>query len=195
MLLIPFCFKNFFISFSCLIALARTSIILLNKSDENEYPYLISDHKGKAFSFSLNVILAGGLSHMAFVIVRLFLMAQLTNYLPPRRRYRFNPCVRKILWKRKWQPTPVFLPRKSHGYKSLAGNSPWDCKWVGCDLATKQQHFSYTQYVGTLYYRWILNSVTCFCASIWIIIWFFLSSFCSCGVSYLLICIYRIIVA
>ena len=70
MLLIPFCFKNFFISFSCLIALARTSIILLNKSDENEYPYLISDHKGKAFSFSLNMILAVGLSHMAFVIVR-----------------------------------------------------------------------------------------------------------------------------
>ena len=29
--------------------------------------------------------------------------------------HRFNPWVRKIPWKRKWQPTPVFLPGKSHG--------------------------------------------------------------------------------
>ena len=27
----------------------------------------------------------------------------------------FNPWVRKIPWRRKWQPTPVFLPEKSHG--------------------------------------------------------------------------------
>ena len=27
---------------------------------------------------------------------------------------------RKILWRRKWQPTPVFLPGKSHGWRSLA---------------------------------------------------------------------------
>ena len=26
---------------------------------------------------------------------------------------------------RKWQPTPIFLPRKSHGWRSLAGYSPW----------------------------------------------------------------------
>ena len=139
---------------------------------------LIPDHKGKASSFSLNMILAVGLSYMAFVIVRHIssmasLMAQLMKYLPPRGRYRINPWVRRILWKRKWQPTPVFLPRKSHGQKSLAGKSPWDCKWVGHYLATKQQHFSYTQYVGALYYRWILNFVTCFSASIWIIIWLF----------------------
>ena len=31
----------------------------------------------------------------------------------------FNPCVRKILWRRKWQPAPVFLPGKSHGQRSL----------------------------------------------------------------------------
>ena len=37
----------------------------------------------------------------------------------------FNPWVRKIPWKRKWQPTPVFLPGKSHGQRSLAGHSPW----------------------------------------------------------------------
>ena len=32
------------------------------------------------------------------------------------------------LWRRKWQPTPVFLPGKSHGQRSLVGYSPWGCK-------------------------------------------------------------------
>ena len=40
------------------------------------------------------------------------------------RRYGFNPWVRKIPWRRKWQPTPVFLPGKSHGQRNLAGYSP-----------------------------------------------------------------------
>jgi len=31
------------------------------------------------------------------------------------RRCRFDPWVRKIPWRRKWQPTSVFLPEKSHG--------------------------------------------------------------------------------
>ena len=40
------------------------------------------------------------------------------------RRHGFSPGVGKILWRRKWQPTPVFLPGKFHGQKSLAGYSP-----------------------------------------------------------------------
>ena len=40
------------------------------------------------------------------------------------RRPRFNPCIRKTPWRRKWQPTPVFLPGESHGERSLAGYSP-----------------------------------------------------------------------
>ena len=31
-------------------------------------------------------------------------------------------------WRKKWQPTPVFLPGKSHGQRNLAGCSPWGCK-------------------------------------------------------------------
>ena len=42
-------------------------------------------------------------------------------------------------WRRKWQPTPVFLPGKSHRQRSLVGYSPWGCKRVGHNLATKQQ--------------------------------------------------------
>ena len=34
-------------------------------------------------------------------------------------RPRFNPWVGKIPWRKKWQPTPVLLPRKSHGQRSL----------------------------------------------------------------------------
>ena len=41
---------------------------------------------------------------------------------------QFNPWVRKILRKRKWQPTPVFLPGTSHGQRSLAGYSPRGCR-------------------------------------------------------------------
>ena len=44
------------------------------------------------------------------------------------RRFGFDPWLVKIPWKRKWQPTPVFLPGKSHGQRSLVGYSPWDCK-------------------------------------------------------------------
>jgi len=36
--------------------------------------------------------------------------------------------VGKIPWRRKWQPTQVFLPRKSHGQRNLMGYSPWGCK-------------------------------------------------------------------
>ena len=41
------------------------------------------------------------------------------------RRHGLDPWVRKIPWRRKWQPTPGFLPGKFHGQRSLAGYSPW----------------------------------------------------------------------
>ena len=40
------------------------------------------------------------------------------------RRPGFDPWVRKIPWRRKWQPTPVFLPGKSHGQMILESYSP-----------------------------------------------------------------------
>ena len=40
----------------------------------------------------------------------------------------FSPWVGKILWRRKWQPTPVFLPGKSRGQSSLVGYSLWGRK-------------------------------------------------------------------
>jgi len=40
----------------------------------------------------------------------------------------FNPWVRKVCWRRAWQPTPVFLPGEFHGQRSLAGYSSWSRK-------------------------------------------------------------------
>ena len=48
--------------------------------------------------------------------------------LPAMQETWFHPRVGKIPWRRKWQPTPVFLPGEIHGQRSLAGYSPWDHK-------------------------------------------------------------------
>ena len=53
-----------FISFSCLIALAKTSNTMLNKSGKNGHPCLVPDFRGKAFSFLLlSMMLVVGLSY------------------------------------------------------------------------------------------------------------------------------------
>ena len=48
--------------------------------------------------------------------------------LPLCRRPRFDPWGRKILWRREWLPTPVFLPGEFHEQRSLVGYSPWGHK-------------------------------------------------------------------
>jgi len=40
------------------------------------------------------------------------------------KRSGFDPWVWQIPWRRKWQPTPVFLPGEPHRQRSLVGNSP-----------------------------------------------------------------------
>ena len=48
----------------------------------------------------------------------------------------FDSWVRKILWRRAWQPTSLCLPGESHGQRHLVGYSPWACR-VGHNLVTK----------------------------------------------------------
>ena len=48
--------------------------------------------------------------------------------LPAMRRFRFNPWVGTVPWRRKWQPTPVVLLGECHGQRSLADYSPWGHK-------------------------------------------------------------------
>ena len=56
------------------------------------------------------------------------------------RRDRFSPWLGKIPWRREWQPTPLFLPGKSHGRKSLMGYSLWGCKELDMTEHTHIHH-------------------------------------------------------
>ena len=57
------------------------------------------------------------------------------------RRCEFNPQVRKTP-RRTWQPTPVFLPRESHGQRSLGGCSPWGSKMSDATEQLSTAHYS-----------------------------------------------------
>ena len=60
-----------FISFSCPVAVARTSNTMLNRSVERGHPCLVPDLSGKALSFyPLSMMVAVGLSYMAFIMLR-----------------------------------------------------------------------------------------------------------------------------
>ena len=80
-----------------------------------------------------------------------FLVAQMVKRLPKTWETGFDPWVGKIPWRRKWQPTPVFLPGKSHGWRSLVGYSPWGHKESG---TTKWLHFLFALCMG--YQDWPL---------------------------------------
>ena len=73
------------------------------------------------------------------------------------RRHRFNPWVRKKPWRRKWQPTLVFLPGKFHEQRSLAGYSPWGCK----ESDRTEQLSTHTSY--TLNKNWVIDGFKSLC--------------------------------
>ena len=64
----------------------------------------------------------------------LYLYMELSGWLSGKepayqcRRRGFEPWVGKIPWRRKWESSPIFLPGKSQGQRSLAGYSPWGCR-------------------------------------------------------------------
>ena len=72
------------------------------------------------------------------------------------KRWRFNPWVGKIPWRRARQPTPVFLPGESHGQRSLAGYSPWSHKESDTTerLSTPRAQIWQSMQSGVLVWTW-----------------------------------------
>ena len=67
-------------------------------------------------------------------------------------RSGFNPWVKKIPWRRKWQPTPVFLPGEFHRQRSLVGYSPCTDKELDMtERLTVLSHFSSVGLFATLW--------------------------------------------
>ena len=77
--------------------------------------------------FLFKKVLSCLLIFIHLICMRAFPMAQQQRICLPIRRCQFNPWVGNIPWKRKWESTPVFMPRKSHGQRSLVRYSPWSC--------------------------------------------------------------------
>ena len=104
------------------------------------------------FGFYLckNQMFPGTISFYPFVFWRLCHTSQVAQwfYLPSR-RHGFSPWVRKIPWRRAWQPTPVFLPGESHEQRSLAGYSPCGRRRLRHDWVTKLMGFSSPSGDGT----------------------------------------------
>ena len=77
----------------------------------------------------------------------------------------FYPWVRKIPRSRKWQPSPVFLPRKFHGQRRLEGYSPWDCKHSDTTEHARMHmhvHISYSHVIHNNIVTEALNFYKCF---------------------------------
>ena len=81
------------------------------------------------------------------IIFRASLVVQRLKCLPPMQETQvrslglipgFNPWVGRIPWRRKWQPTPVFLPGECHGWRSLVGYSPQGLNYLHHSLASGQ---------------------------------------------------------
>ena len=110
-----------FISFSALIAVAKTSKTMLNSSGETEHPCLVPDFRENAFNFSpLRIMFAVGLSYIPFIMLR---------YVPS--------------WRRRWHPTPVLLPGKIPWMEKPGRLSLWGCK--ESDM-TERLHFHIQHY-------------------------------------------------
>ena len=63
------------------------------------------------------------------------------SIIPSKEGLVFFDCTYRGCWRRQWHLTPVLLPGKSHGQRSLVGYSPWGCKESN---TTERLHFHFS---------------------------------------------------
>ena len=95
------------------------------------------------------------------------LVAQMVKNLPAMRETWVHPWIAKMAWRRKWQPTPVFLPGESHGQRRLAGYSPWGHKKSDMTerLSTAMLHsrtLLVTHFLNLLIFNWRITALQCY---------------------------------
>ena len=76
------------------------------------------------------------------------LVAQRVKHLPTTWETQVRSLGQKIPWRRKWQPTPVLLSRKFHGWRRLVGYIPWGCKEL--DMTEQLYLFPFLLYPSLL---------------------------------------------
>ena len=99
------------------------------------------------------------------------------------KRHVFKPCIRKIPWRRTWQPTPLFLPGEFHGQRSLVGYSPWHRKesdttektWHACTDILPTLSTLYSDFFPSQVQWWVLARDD-FLSSFLLMLFFMLSS-------------------
>ena len=74
-------------------------------------------------------------------------------------RCRFDPCMGKIPWRRKWQPTPVFLPGKFHGQGCLVDYSPWSHKESDTTECAHTHTHTHTEQAFYQHFKVYLNCI------------------------------------
>ena len=84
------------------------------------------------------------------------------------RRSMFDPCVKKIPWRREWLPTPVFLPREFYRQRNLMGYSPWGRKelditeWLShtyIDSKSGTLSFIHIHWIHSLVVHWFIQGL------------------------------------
>ena len=71
--------------------------------------------------------------------MKINLQAQMISLLSSPKHLKKLDQYYAISWRRKWQPTPVFLPGESHGQRSLAGHSPWGHRELDTAVTERMQ--------------------------------------------------------
>ena len=103
--------------------------------------------------------------------------SSVVSNLPIMQETWVRPLFGKILWRRAWQPTPVFLPGESHGQRTLVGYSPPGCKKTRQNYSTtrtKARRWRQKMYLPICWYlalkanssQWLTHgdwSVSCAC--------------------------------